>query len=151
MLRVVFAVALFLSCTIATAGNHGLRLECKIIVPPAYKSKIDSPGFPGTSPFARYSQAYQAFWWNCVAVRAVNINARCPFVASGWASESYGAAYGAMNADNAIDNLVKKYGAPTVQAYLKKLASPPSKITAKLGGWFMGKPTPAPTPSSSDY
>ena len=141
MVRVVFAVALFLLCMAAMAGDRGLHLECKIIVPPPYQSKVDPPGFHGTSPFARYSQAYQAFWWNCVAVRAVNINARCPWIANGWASEVQGGADGAMNADNAIDNLVKKYGTQAVQVYLEKLASPPSKIAAKLDGWFMGKPT----------
>lgn len=150
MIRIISVLVLCLWSTTVMAGDQGLRLEYKITVPPPYQSRVDSPGFPGTSPFARYSSAYEAFWWNCVAVRAADINARCPFLASGWASESYGASDGAMNADNAIDNLVKKYGAPMVQAYLKKLASPPAKIAAKLDGWFMGRPTAAPSPSSSN-
>lgn len=136
------------STVTAIAAGNGPHLVFKVVVPPQFQSKVGSPGFPGTSPFERYSQAYEAFWWNCVAVRAKNINARCPFIANGWASESYGGSDGAMNADNAIDEQIKKYGASRVQAYLKKLASPASAIKEKLHGWFGGQPTATPPPPS---
>ncbi|MGA9852004.1 MAG: hypothetical protein WBR15_03660 [Gammaproteobacteria bacterium] len=146
MIRGVIASMLFLWFMTAVAADSGPHLECKIIVPVEYQSKVDDPGFPGTSPYARYSAAYKAFWWNCVAVKAANISARCPFLANGWASESYGAAYGELSAENGINVLIKKYGVQATQAYLQKLASPPSKIKAKLGGWFDGKPTIEPEP-----
>lgn len=133
--------------TVVAAGN-GPHLVFKIVVPSKYQSKIGSPGFPGTSPYERYSEAYEAFWWNCIAVRAKNIHARCPFWANGWASEADGGADGGTDADDAINEQIEKYGAARVQAYLKKLASPPSKIKAKLRGWFGGKPTATPPPSS---
>lgn len=150
MIRVVITLMLSLLSVAAMAGVQGLHLECKITVPQAYQSKAHSPHFRGTSPFARYSRAYEAFWWNCVAVRAADIRARCPFVASGWPSEAAGANDGATDAIRAINRLVKEYGAARVQAYLEKFASPPSKIRAKLHGYFFGKPRAAPVPSSSD-
>src|SRR5699024_5121173 len=99
-------------------------------------------------PEVRYTHAYKAFWWNCVAVKAKSLKARCPFTASGWPSESAGATHGAMDAMSAIHALVQKYGAARAEQYLRKLASPPSKIRARLGGYFFGKPAPAPAPDT---
>lgn len=79
-----------------------------------------------------------------MAVMAKDMNALCPIVASGTPAASYGAGDGATAAMNGIDSLVKVYGAPRVQEYLKKLASPPSKVKAMLHGYFINGPQAEP-------
>jgi hypothetical protein len=130
---------------VAVASDSGPYLDRSYKVPKEYQSKYASltDHTAEDAPVTRYRDAYEAFWWNCVAVKAATLDNRCPFMASGWPGEVAGASDGASRASDDIHALLKKYGAATVQAYLRKLASPPSMIKAKLQGRF-DKPTADP-------
>jgi hypothetical protein len=134
------AMCLLVFCC-AAAAEGGPHLECKVVVPDEYKTQPFPP--PNGQPeWIRYRETYEAFWWNCVAVRAADMNARCPISASGTPAAAAGAGDGAVAAMNGVRDLVKKFGTPVTQAYLKKLASPASMIREKLHGYFDGEPTP---------
>ena len=121
------------------AANHGPTLRCAVKVPQQYQvSSRETPN--GESESVRYTVAYEAYWWNCVAVRAKDLAGRCPFVANGTPGASAGAADGAMNADDQIDGLLKKYPRQTVRVYLRSLADQASAKT-KMQPYFSGRPT----------
>lgn len=139
---VLLALALGLPCSgLASGGPH---LNSSVKVPKEYQAKYASATDHSAqdAPVTRYRQAYEAFWWNCVAVKAANLDDHCPFMASGWPAEAAGADYGATRASNDINELLKKYDKATVDAYLRKLASP-AVVKAKSAGRFE-KPTADP-------
>jgi len=67
--------------------------------------------------------AFEAFWWQCIVIRADDLQARCPFAASGTPAAAEGASDGAMNAEAQIDQLLKKHSGSIVQQHLRRLAS----------------------------
>ena len=71
----------------------------------------------------RYSKAHEAFWWNCVMVRAQDLNARCPTICSGTPAAARGCGEGAIDADDQIEELLRQFPSSQVQSYLKSLAS----------------------------
>jgi hypothetical protein len=89
----------------------------------------------GQQERVRYKVAYEAFWWNCVSVRAVDLNRRCPFLPSGTPAACAGAWDGETNADEQIEALLKTYPARRVQTYLRSLASSP-RAKGKMQPYF---------------
>ncbi|HZM27331.1 MAG TPA: hypothetical protein VFB89_08235, partial [Gemmatimonadales bacterium] len=60
------------------SASEPMRMSCRVRVPAAYQR--DPPGWQsptGESEAERYSRAYEAFWWNCIMVRADSLDARC--------------------------------------------------------------------------
>lgn len=121
------------------SAESGLHLECKVVVPKQFMTQA-FPSPNGQPESVRYKEAYEAFWWNCVAIMSKDMNSHCPIMASGTPAASSGAADGAMAAINGINDLVKNYGAARVQTYLEEVASPPSKVKAMLHGYFVNGP-----------
>lgn len=107
---------------IASAKSN-LKVRCHVVVPKEYRKTPLNPPPSGEPEPVRYTVAYEAFWWNCVAVRAANLDAGCPFVASGTPAASAGAADGAMNAGFQIDEVLKKHTAIEVRKYLRSIAA----------------------------
>ena len=126
--KAVISLALLLS--VPAFADNGPHMKCRVNVPKEYKraGTIAGPPPNGEPESVRYTVAYEAFWWNCVAVRAVDIDGRCPFGASGTPGAAAGAADGEMNADAQIDALLKKYSAQVVGTYLRSIAA---QATAK--------------------
>ena len=94
----------------------------------------------GEPETVRYTVAYGVFSWNCVAVRAANLQGRCQFLASGPPAASAGVSDGALNADSQIDRLLKKRVTSEVQKYLRSIASTPA-AKWKMRPYF-DEPTP---------
>jgi hypothetical protein len=134
------ATALVLLFAMAASADTGPRLRCRVVVPKEYMITPWDPPPNGQPEPVRYKVAYEAFWWNCVAVRAANIKGRCPFRASGTPAAGAGAYDGVMNADGQINALLKKYSALTVRKYLRTIASQ-SKVSEKMLPYFQ-EPTP---------
>ena len=137
-MKVQITLAL-LFATVAYAQN-GLSMKCQVVVPDEYKQTPFNPPLNGEPEPVRYTVAYEAFWWNCVAVRAADLQARCKFQASGTPAATAGAADGAVNADAQINALLQKYSRRAVRKYLRSIPSQ-SEAKEKMRRYFL-KPTP---------
>ncbi|MGH9729637.1 MAG: hypothetical protein ACRD4V_13755 [Candidatus Acidiferrales bacterium] len=104
-----------------------IGLRCRVTVPKGYRKTPSNPPPNGESESVRYTLAYEAFWWNCVAVHAANLERRCPLIASGTPAASAGARDGASDAEFQIRRLLnKKYDALEVQKYLRSITNSPA-------------------------
>ena len=121
------------------SAKDGPNIKCVVKVPREYrKTQFNLPPNGEPEP-VRYTVAYEAFWWNCVAVRAADLRGRCPFLASGTPAASAGAMDGAANAEDQIRRLQRKYATSAVQQYLNTIASQP-EAKEKMRPYF-DKPT----------
>jgi hypothetical protein len=109
-------------------------------VPGKYKQAPLNPPPNGQPEPVRYTVSYEAFWWNCVAVRAADLQVRCPSQSSGTPAATAGASDGATNADMQIDSLLRKYEKASVQDYLRSIAKQ-TVAKQKIRPYFE-KPTP---------
>jgi hypothetical protein len=137
-MKVQITLALLLA-TVAYADN-GLSMKCQVVVPEEYKQTPFNPPPNGEPEPVRYTAAYEAFWWNCVAVRAADLQARCKFQASGTPAATAGAADGAENANAQITALLRKHSRRAVRKYLHSISSQ-SEAKEKMRRYFL-KPTP---------
>ena len=69
----------------------------------------------------RYTKAYDAYWWNCVFVRAADLSARCPMMCGGTPAAAAGCADGANDADRDIDDATERHREEDVVRYLRSL------------------------------
>ena len=122
------------------SAKDGPNIKCVVKVPREYRKTPFNPPPNGQPEPVRYTVAYEAFWWNCVAVRAADLQGHCPFLASGTPAASAGAMDGAANAEDQIRRLQRKYAASAVQQYLNAIASQP-EAKQKMRHYF-DKPTP---------
>ena len=124
---------------VATLASSEPKMTFRVKVPDEIRnSKFAPNGDPET---VCYTKAYEAFWWNCVMVRAKDLNARCPFVCSGTPAATSGCAEGANNAGEQIGGLLKQFSAQKVQTYLKQLGSKPDARQRLSGyGYFQDGP-----------
>jgi hypothetical protein len=77
------AIACTLLLGLIASADARMNMRCRVVVPKEYRKPTPKPPPNGESEPVRYKVAYEAFWWNCAAVRAENIHGRCPFMASG--------------------------------------------------------------------
>ena len=134
------AAAFVLLFGAVSSADGGLKLQCRVVVPREYRPTSFDPPPNGEPEPIRYTVAYEAFWWNCVSVRAADLRARCPFVSSGTPAAAEGAMEGATNAGHKIDQLLEKYPVGAVRRYLRSIASQPV-AKEKMRPYF-AKPTP---------
>jgi hypothetical protein len=141
MIRVA-TIAVLCSLTLGAPAiaAHGPVLRCRVKVPEDYRPTPSNLPPNGQPESTRYAVAYEAYWWNCVAVRANDLDGRCPFVASGTPGASAGAVDGAKDADTQIDEQLKKYPKQAVRTYLQSLARQ-ATTKAKMRLYF-DRPTP---------
>ena len=111
-------ILLTLSCV-----SHKPHIECRVSIPNEYQKTPWYPPPSGEPEPIRYNKSYEAFWWNCVMVKANNLDARCPFTCSGTLAVVAGCVDGGSNADRPIAHLMDKYFRPEVQEYLRSIAS----------------------------
>src|SRR6266566_1857925 len=110
---------------VVAACSQEPALKYNLIVPAEFGDKVVAVA-PERD---RYTWAYEAFWWNCVMVKANDLNARCPFICSGTSGAAAGCGAGGSNAEEQISNLLEKFPASQVQNHLRSLASTPEART----------------------
>lgn len=104
--------------------SHPMQISCQARVPTEFKK--DPPGWKsptGEPESVRYTKSYEAFWWNCVMVKAASLEGRCPFTCSGTPAATYGCSDGADDAERQIRQLLKFHDKMKVQYYLRTMAS----------------------------
>src|SRR5215831_17209296 len=79
------------------------------IVPTEHRGEVISSPIPTSSP-SQYRQAYASFWWNCVAVKLEDENARCPFMCSGTPAAAAGCRDGAKASEKMVIGTFQNYG-----------------------------------------
>ncbi len=121
--------------------SHGPHLECHVTIPSEYQKTPWDPPPNGESEPIRYKKSYEAFWWNCVMVKADNLDARCPFTCSGTPAAAAGCGAGESDADWKIADLLNKYSRSEVQQYLRSLAST-EEAKKKIYPYFQETPQP---------
>ncbi len=141
-MRVLWAV-LAVSTVLVFAGcaHRGPNLVCHVNVPAEYRTTPWTHPPNGEPEPVRYRVAYEAFWWNCVALRADDFDARCPFTCSGTPAASAGCQDGAEAARESIDGLIERYGGRRTQEYLRSLAQS-DEAKKRMEPYFRGLPTP---------
>jgi hypothetical protein len=136
------AIACTLLLGLIASADARMNMRCRVVVPKEYRKPTPKPPPNGEPEPVRYKVAYEAFWWNCAAVRAENIHGRCPFMASGTPAASTGAMDGASDADSQIERLLQTHAASAVQNYLQSIAST-RRAKERMRPYF-AKPTPEP-------
>jgi len=122
--RLLFLLSL--ASVTAGASSEQPTLSCKVSVPPQARGAEKTEKSPnGESNAVRYTTAYEAYWWNCVFVRADALDARCPFICSGNPAATLGCADGGAKATNDIDELVRRVSGKRTREYLRTLAHDP--------------------------
>jgi len=116
-------------------------MECRVKVPTEYQKTPSNPPPNGEEEPILYKESYEAFWWNCVMVKADNLDARCPFTCSGTPAAAAGCGDGESDADNKIEDLLAKYSRSEVKKYLRALAST-EEAKKKIYPYFEGTPQP---------
>jgi hypothetical protein len=133
-------ILLTLSCV-----SHKPYIECRVSVPNEYQKTPWNPPPNGEPEPIRYKTSYEAFWWNCVMVKANNLDERCPFTCSGTPAAVAGCVDGESNADRQITGLMNKYSRSEVQQYLRSLAST-EEAKKKIYPYFQETPQPEKVP-----
>jgi hypothetical protein len=132
-LAFVFALAF----PVRSFSDERPRLSQKVSLPAGLHGVRVSPN--GETNAVRYTVAYEAYWWNCVQVRAAELEGRCPSVCSGNAAATRGCTDGATKASSGIDGLLRRFSTEQVQQYLRTLAlEPAGKV--KMKGYFTDGP-----------
>ena len=122
-------------------GTEGPHLVCQVKVPAEYQKTPWNPPPNGKPEPIRYQKSYEAFWWNCVMVKANNLDACCPFTCSGTAADAAGCGDGESDAGSIIAALLTKYSRSEVQQYLRSIAST-EEAKKKTHPYFQDTPRP---------
>jgi len=103
-LCVIAGAAVSVGCSVPNIDPHP-------VVPAEHRRTVLNGSDPTSEPPAsRYRLAYESFYWNCVAIKARDVAARCPSVCSGTPAASAGCSDGATDSDKMIDDLVRRVG-----------------------------------------
>jgi hypothetical protein len=113
-------------------------MSCSVRLPAEFAGAL-ARGPNGETENARYAKAYEAFWWNCVTVKAADLDAGCPTLCSGTPAASLGCLRGAEEAEGQIRQRLATHSRPQVQHYLRSLAAEPA-ATEKAALYFPGGP-----------
>ena len=139
MHKAILAVSLLMG--LLSCSTAALHMEYQVKVPPQYQMTPLVVPPSGESEPVRYQVSFEAFWWNCVMVRAENLDARCPFLCSGTGAAAAGCTNGAIDAERQIQGLLKKHSRSEVQRYLRTLAST-QEAKEKIHPYFQETPKP---------
>ena len=125
-IELVLVVATLIIVSTVGCATHPLSISCRVRVPAEFQR--GPPGWispTGEPESVRYRKSYEAFWWNCVMVKAENSEGRCPSTCSGTPAASYGCSDGAKDAERQIRQLLTVHDRTKVQYYLQTIASDP--------------------------
>jgi hypothetical protein len=139
-LRLPLVVAILIPLLAVSCSTHPLSISCQVHVP--YEFQQNSPGWKsltGEPESVRYRVSYEAFFWNCVMVKAVDLRGRCPFMCSGTPAATYGCSKGAKDAEREIKQLLADHDATRVRKYLRFVAASPEG-KEKMAPYFPSGP-----------
>ena len=120
----LFSIAVVLSATAIGCASQALSISCEASVPEQFQQNDDDWEPPNDAPESiRYIMSYEAFWYNCVMVKADDLDGRCLSTCSGTAAASYGCSDGAMNAEEQVEELLTNFDRPEIQLYLQTIAT----------------------------
>ena len=133
---------LVVALLIASLGgaSEPLKISCQVQVPAVYQH--DPPGWQsptGESEAQRYTSAYEAFWWNCILLKADDLEARCPSMCSGTPAATSGCTDGELQAQHAVSQALRSHSRVDVASHLRTLANDP-KAKAKTAPYFPNGP-----------
>jgi len=132
-LAAVFAFSA-IGCTAA-----GPRIKPDVRVPAEFAAHpVELPS--GESEPVQYRKAYEAFWYNCVALRSENLGARCPSTCRGTPAAVSGCAHGGEEARSRIRESVADYGEVRTRRALRSIAAE-FETKAKMAAYFGEHPT----------
>ena len=120
--------------------SQPMHISCQVRVPTEFKK--DPPGWmspTGEPESVRYTESYEAFWWNCFMVKAAGLEGRCPFTCSGTPAATYGCSDGAMDAERQIRQLLNLHDRMKVQDYLRSKTSD-KEAKEKIKSYFPDGP-----------
>jgi hypothetical protein len=141
-IRTKLTLLLTAGIIVAAVGcaSHPLEISRQVRVPGEFRT--NPPGWrspTGEPESVRYTKSYEAFWWNCVMVKAEDFENRCPFTCSGTPAATYGCAEGAEDAERQIRQLLGDNGATKVRKYLQSIAADP-RGKVKIRTYFPNGP-----------
>ena len=117
MRGVIFAVAVIaIGCARGLAPRPAVPVEHR-------RTTVNSSDPTDEPPASRYRRAYQSFWWNCLAVKAEEEHARCPFVCSGNPAAAEGCRAGATEAEEMVGDLIHRVGVVNAKNRLRARVS----------------------------
>jgi hypothetical protein len=138
------AVVLFVCSTWSQAADTHSAAVCVVPrVPDSLHPSEMSPN--GETNAVRYQQAYQSYCWNCVAVRAKRLEARCPMICSGNEAATAGCTAGAVAGDASVERLIQAVGRERARTQLRTLAAE-AVTRGRLDPYFAKGPQEAPAP-----
>jgi hypothetical protein len=137
--RSLLSVVVF-SVTATGCGSRSPAISCAVEVPSEFRTDPSGWQSPTGEPeFVRYTKAYEAFWWNCVMVRAEDLEGLCPFTCNGTPAAASGCSAGAADADGKINRLLERHSAADALGYLRSLARS-SEGASKITPYFPNGP-----------
>ena len=139
----IFILLITAAVVVTTSGcaSHPLDLSCEVAVPSKFTKDPPEWVSPTGEPESlRYTKSYEAFWWNCVMVKAVDYNDTCPFSCSGTPAATYGCAEGAADAKKQIRHLLRTNTPLKVTNHLESIASSPEG-KSKISAYFPNGPS----------
>jgi hypothetical protein len=139
-IELLLVIATMIIVSAVACATNPLSISCQVRVPTEFQQ--DPPGWispTGEPESVRYKESYEAFWWNCVMMKAVNLESRCPFTCSGTPAATYGCSDGAIDAERQIKQLLKVHDKMKVKDYLQTVASN-QEGKEKIKSYFPDRP-----------
>ncbi|MGD0279746.1 MAG: hypothetical protein ABSC11_10620 [Smithella sp.] len=65
--------------------------------------------------------AYDAFWWQCIKEKSVDLEKQCEATCNGTSCATYGCSEGGYDAEWQVNESIKKYGREQTKKYLEQL------------------------------
>jgi hypothetical protein len=111
-------VLLFVGVLVGVGCTDGLAPQ--VSIPPDHlRTRPEASDPTGEPPAVRYRNGYESFWWNCLALKAADSDARCPFVCSGTTAAADGCRQGAADAELVTQELFQRVGKENAQDRLR--------------------------------
>ena len=111
---------------IVSVGCSAPNVDPHPVVPAEHsRTALDGSDPTPEPPASRYRLAYGSFYWNCLALKAQDEKARCPFVCSGTPAASAGCGDGATDAEKMTNDLIRRLGVEGARRTLESRVTSP--------------------------
>jgi hypothetical protein len=128
------ALALLSAFAAAACATNAPRLKPDVKVPTVFAYQSVEPA-SGETELVQYRKAYEAFWYNCVALMSEKLDAHCPTTCRGTPASVSGCANGGKDAAARIKDSVATHGEQRTQQMLRSIASE-TESKAHMAAYF---------------